>query len=83
MIVKHYIAGRMLLVQENTLQYVDVITGPTRIAAKLKLGELKIFQLENVGVMEEGVGIKSSVYLLHLVQALICILLVINHKSIE
>ena len=75
--------GVMWRALENTLQYVDVIIGPTRIAVKLKLGELKIFQLENVRVMEEGVGIKSSVYLLHLVQALICILLVINHKSIE
>ena len=60
MIVKHYIAGRMLLVQENTHLFVDVTTEPTPIAVKRRLGELKIFQLENVEVMEGGVGIKSS-----------------------
>ena len=54
----------MWLVQKNTHLFVDVITELTPIAVKRRLGELKIFQLENVGVMEEVVGIKSSAYLL-------------------
>ena len=62
MIVKHYIAGRMLLVQENMPLFVAVIIGLTQIAVKPTLGELRIIQLENVGVMEEVVGIKPLTY---------------------
>lgn len=59
MIVKHYIVGRMKLVQENTLLYADATTGLILIVVKLTLGELKIFQLENVGLMEEVMGINT------------------------
>jgi len=59
MIVKHYIVGRMELVQENTLLYADATTGLILIVVKLTLGELKIFQLENVGLMEEVMGINT------------------------
>ena len=62
MIVKHYIAGRMLLVQENTHLFVGVITEPTPTAVKRRLGELKIFHTENVEIIEEIVGIKSLAY---------------------
>jgi hypothetical protein len=59
MIVKHYIVGRMKLVQENTLLYADATTGLILIVVKLTLGELKIFQLENVRLMEEVMGINT------------------------
>jgi hypothetical protein len=59
MIVKHYIVGRMELVQENTLLCADATTGLILIVVKLTLGELKIFQLENVGLMEEVMGINT------------------------
>ena len=59
MIVKHYIAGRMLLVQENTYLFVDVITEPTPTAVKRRH---LIFHTENVEIIEEIVGIKSLAY---------------------
>lgn len=59
MTVKHYIVGRMKLVQENTLLYADATTGLILIVVKLTLGELKIFQLENVRLMEEVMGINT------------------------
>jgi hypothetical protein len=49
----------MKLVQENTLLYADATTGLILIVVKLTLGELKIFQLENVRLMEEVMGINT------------------------